>query len=48
MKKKDNSNVQESFQKSLLDSDIQEYSPTILMSDNDSTFIDNSFQQILE
>ena len=48
MKKKDNSNVQESFQKFLSDSNIKKYVPTILMSDNDSTFINNSFQVILE
>jgi hypothetical protein len=48
MKKKDNDNVQKSFQKFLLDSNIKEYTPTILMNDNDSTFINKSFQQILE
>lgn len=48
MKKKDNSNVQESFQQFLLDSDLKKYVPTILMSDNDSTFVNTSFQVILE
>ncbi len=48
MKKKDNDNVQESFKKFLQQSDIQNNTPTILMSDNDSTFINKSFQEILE
>jgi hypothetical protein len=48
MKKKDNDNVQASFKKFMSDSNIKEYTPTILMSDNDSTFINKSFQQILE
>ena len=48
MKKKDNSNVQESFQQFLLDTDLKKYVPTILMSDNDSTFVNTSFQVILE
>ncbi len=48
MKKKDNDNVQASFKKFISDSNIKEYTPTILMSDNDSTFINKSFQQILE
>ena len=48
MKKKDNKNVQDSFKKFISDSNIKEYTPTILMSDNDSTFINKSFQQILE
>ena len=48
MKKKDNKNVQDSFKKFLSDSNIKEYTPTILMSDNDSTFINKSFQEILE
>jgi hypothetical protein len=48
MKKKDNDNVQESFKKFLQQSGIQNNTPTILMSDNDSTFINKSFQEILE
>jgi len=49
MKKKDNDNVQESFFKKFLQqSGIQNNTPTILMSDNDSTFINKSFQEILE
>jgi hypothetical protein len=48
MKNKDNVNVFESFQKFMVDSNLKKYTPTILMSDNDSTFINKSFQQILE
>ena len=48
MKKKDNKNVQDSFKQFLSDSKIKKYTPTILMSDNDSTFINKSFQEILE
>lgn len=48
MKKKDNINVHESFRKFLQDSNLKDYTPTILMSDNDSTFMNNTFQQILE
>ena len=47
MKKKDNKNVQDSFKKFISDSNIKEYTPTILMSDNDSTFINKSFHEIL-
>jgi hypothetical protein len=48
MKKKDNKNVQDSFKQFISDSKIKEFTPTILMSDNDSTFINKSFQEILE
>lgn len=48
MKKKDNQNVQDSFKKFISDSNITEYTPSILMSDNDSTFINKSFHAILE
>jgi hypothetical protein len=48
MKKKDNKNVQDSFKQFLSDSKIKKYTPTILMSDNDSTFINKSFHEILE
>jgi hypothetical protein len=48
MKKKDNKNVQDSFKQFISDSNIKEFTPTILMSDNDSTFINKSFQEILE
>ena len=48
MKKKDNKNVQDSFKKFISDSNIKEYTPIILMSDNDSTFINESFHEILE
>ena len=48
MKKKDNKNVQDSFKQFLSDSKINKYTPTILMSDNDSTFINKSFHEILE
>jgi hypothetical protein len=47
MKNKDNVNVFESFQKFMVDSNLKKYTPTILMSDNDSTFINDKFQQIL-
>ena len=47
MKNKDNANVFESFQKFMTDSNLKKYTPTILMSDNDSTFINSQFQQIL-
>ena len=47
MKNKDNVNVFESFQKFMTDSNLKKYTPTILMSDNDSTFINDKFQQIL-
>jgi hypothetical protein len=47
MKNKDNANVFESFQKFMTDSNLKKYTPTILMSDNDSTFINDKFQQIL-
>ena len=46
MKKKDNKNVQDSFKQFLSDSKIKKYTPTILMSDNDSTFINKSFHEI--
>ena len=48
MKKKDNDNVQENFKKFLDDSGIQSTTPIILMSDNDATFMNESFQLILE
>ena len=48
MKKKDNKNVQDSFKKFISDSNVKEYTPTILMSDNDSTFMNKSFYAILE
>ena len=48
MKNKDNNNVFESFNKFMIDSDLKKYTPTILMSDNDSTFINDKFQQILQ
>jgi hypothetical protein len=48
MKKKDNQNVQDSFKQFISDSKIKKYTPTILMSDNDGTFINKSFQEILE
>lgn len=48
MKNKDNNNVFESFKKFMIDSDLKKFTPTILMSDNDSTFINDKFQQILE
>jgi hypothetical protein len=48
MKKKDNKNVQDSFKQFISDSNIKEFTPTILMSDNDSTFINKSFHEILE
>jgi hypothetical protein len=47
MKKKDNDNVQKNFQNFLDDSGIQSNTPIILMSDNDATFISESFQVIL-
>ena len=48
MKNKDNNNVFESFNKFMTDSNLKKYTPTILMSDNDSTFINEKFQQILQ
>jgi hypothetical protein len=48
MIKKDNDNVQESFQNFLEKSGIQSNTPSILMSDNDSTFMNETFQRILE
>jgi hypothetical protein len=48
MKKKDNKNVQDSFKQFISDSKIKKYTPTILMSDNDGTFVNKSFQEILE
>ena len=48
MKKKDNKNVQDSLKKFISDSNITEYTPSILMSDNDSTFMNKSFHAILE
>jgi transposase InsO family protein len=48
MIKKDNDNVQDSFNDFLLKSGIQNNTPTILMSNNDPTFINKSFQEILE
>jgi hypothetical protein len=48
MKNKDNNNVFESFHKFMTDSNLKKYTPTILMSDNDSTFINEKFQQILQ
>jgi transposase InsO family protein len=47
MKNKDNKNVFESFQTFIKESNLEKYKPTILMSDNDSTFINDKFQQIL-
>ena len=47
MKNKDNKNVFESFQTFMKESNLKKYAPTILMSDNDSTFINDKFQQIL-
>jgi len=47
MTQKDNENVQVSFKKFLKDSGIQSETPIILMSDNDSTFVNESFQRIL-
>ena len=47
MKNKDNKNVFESFQTFIQESNLKKYAPTILMSDNDSTFINDKFQQIL-
>ena len=47
MTKKDNENVQDSFQKFLDESGIQSNTPIILMSDNDSAFVNESFQVIL-
>jgi len=47
MQLKNNKNVQDSFKQFLSDSNIKEYTPSILMSDNDSTFVNESFQTIL-
>ena len=47
MKNKDNKNVFEFFQTFIQNSNLKKYTPTILMSDNDSTFINDKFQQIL-
>jgi transposase InsO family protein len=48
MLQKDNVNVQASFQNFLEKSGIQSNTPSILMSDNDSTFMNATFQSILE
>lgn len=48
MKNKDNNNVFESFNTFMIDSNLKKYTPTILMSDNDSTFMNDKFQQILQ
>lgn len=48
MKNKDNINVFESFRQFMNDSNLKKYTPTILMSDNDSTFINSQFQDILK
>ena len=48
MMKKVNDNVQESFKDFLLKSGIQNNTPSILMSDNDGTFTNDTFQFILE
>ena len=48
MTNKDNKNVQESFKDFLLKSGIQNNTPSILMSDNDGTFTNDTFQFILE
>jgi hypothetical protein len=48
MKNKDNTNVFESFQQFIKDSNIEKYKPTILMSDNDSTFTNSQFKEILD
>jgi hypothetical protein len=47
MKNKDNKNVFEFFQTFIQNSNLKKYAPTILMSDNDSTFMNDKFQQIL-
>jgi len=48
IKNKDNTNVFESFQQFIKDSNIEKYKPTILMSDNDSTFTNSQFKEILD
>jgi hypothetical protein len=48
MIKKDNENVQTSFGTFLRNSTVQKHTPTILMSDNDGTFTNDTFQFILE
>jgi hypothetical protein len=48
MIKKDNENVQASFGTFLRNSTVQKHTPTILMSDNDGTFTNDTFQFILE
>jgi hypothetical protein len=48
MIKKDNENVQASFGTFLRNSTVQKHTPTILMSDNDPTFTNDTFQFILE
>ncbi len=47
MKNKDNVNVFDYFKKFITDSNLKKYTPTILMSDHDSTFMSPQFQQIL-
>jgi len=48
MKNKDNINVFDSFKKFITDSNLKKYTPTILMSDHDSTFMSSKFQDILK
>jgi len=47
MKNKDNINVFDCFKKFIEHSNLKKYTPTILMSDHDSTFMSPQFQQIL-
>ena len=48
MKNKDNVNVFDCFKKFIRDSNLKKYTPTILMSDHDSTFMSSKFQEILK
>ena len=48
MKNKDNVNVFDNFKKFITDSNLKKYTPTILMSDHDSTFMSSKFQEILK
>ncbi len=47
MKNKDNTNVFESIQQFIKDSNIEKYKPTMIMSHHDSTFTSTQFKEIL-
>jgi hypothetical protein len=48
IKNKDNINVFESFKQFIKDSNIENYKPTRIMSDHDSTFTSSQFKEIFK